>query len=89
MKIYDEIPLTEFEFWSGAKDRADVLTDEQLEQLDNALDAEYPNGIDANELNDMMWFNPDRIANLLGFDDFDTLERCNSGEDPYEYDEDE
>ena len=32
MKIYEEKSLTDFEFWSGAKDNATMLTIEELEQ---------------------------------------------------------
>ena len=31
MKVYSEMPLTSFEFWAGAKDRAKMLTYEEIE----------------------------------------------------------
>ena len=33
MKIYRETTLTDFEFWSGAKWRAEKLTYSELEQI--------------------------------------------------------
>ena len=37
MKVYNEMSLTSFEFWGGAKDRAKMLTYEELEQVEYAL----------------------------------------------------
>ena len=33
MKVYSEISLTRFEFWGGAKDRAKMLTYEEIEEI--------------------------------------------------------
>ena len=41
MKMYSEKSLSEFEFWSGAKDRAEKLTSEELDQIESTLE---PNG---------------------------------------------
>ena len=38
MKIYEEKSLADFEFWSGAKDNAAMLTIEELEQLGGLLE---------------------------------------------------
>lgn len=87
--------LTNFEFWSGAKERTDNLTIDQLDQLDYLLpDAmgwnETDNTPSDSEINDLFWFEEDFIAQLLGFDDWEALERHNSGEDEEdETDEDE
>lgn len=78
--------LTHFEFWSGARDRAATLTYDQLDRLDDLLpDAmgwddtdSIPSGT---EINDLFWFEEDFIAELLGFDDWEALERHNAGED--------
>ena len=32
-----EKPLSQFEFWSGAKERTDHLTTDQLDRLDNLM----------------------------------------------------
>ena len=41
MKAYSEISLTSFEFWGGAKDRAKILTYEELEQVVYVLEYIY------------------------------------------------
>ena len=41
MKAYSEISLTSFEFWGGAKDRAKILTYEELEQIGKVLQYIY------------------------------------------------
>ena len=38
MKAYSEISLTSFEFWGGAKDRAKMLSYEEIEQIGNVLE---------------------------------------------------
>lgn len=78
--------LTNFEFWSGAKERTDNLTIDQLDRLDYLLpDAmgwnETDNTPSDSEINDLFWFEEDFIAQLLGFDSWEALERHNAGED--------
>ena len=41
MKAYSEISLTRFEFWGGAKDRAKILTYEEIEQKGKVLEYIY------------------------------------------------
>ena len=41
MKVYNEMSLTSFEFWGGAKDRAKMLTYEELEEIGNVLEDIY------------------------------------------------
>ena len=41
MKAYSEISLTRFEFWGGAKDRAKILTYEEIEQKGKVLEHIY------------------------------------------------
>ena len=54
MKIYRETTLTDFEFWSGAKCRAEKLTSSELEQITEILEELYPDGIDETTINDLM-----------------------------------
>ena len=93
MKIYKEESLNNFEFWSGGRDRAEVLTYEQMEQVEAILEDLYPDGIDETEINDLFWFEEDTIAEWLGFESFEKLEKHNNGnedeEDEEEEDEDE
>ena len=41
MKVYSKMSLTSFEFWGGAKDRAKMLTYEEIEQIGNVLEDIY------------------------------------------------
>ena len=74
MKIITENSLNHFEFWSGGADRASVLTEEQMEQ---ALEMAFPDGVNETYLNDLFWFEEDYIASLCGFDSFADLEKFN------------
>lgn len=75
MKIYREIPLTEFEFWAGGKDTVEELTDSELEQIEQILEEIYPEGMSEFEVNDLFWFERDLIAEWLGYEDFDEIMR--------------
>lgn len=74
MQVTDEIRLIDFKFWSGAKQRADMLTASQLDEIEDMLEDIYPEGIDATTLNDIFWFEDDFIAELLGFESWEQLE---------------
>lgn len=70
MKIYRDDSLSNFEFWSGAKANAEEFTLEELDHIGNELellDCEG-NGYDETEINDMMWFEPERLAELIGLE---------------------
>jgi hypothetical protein len=79
MKIYKETSLQDFEFWSGAKDTAEVLTDEQLDHVESCLEETAPeDGYSEVDINDIFWFERDRIAEMLGFDSWEAPEESNS-----------
>lgn len=69
MKIFSDDSLREFDFWSGAKENANELSGEQLDNLETILEDAYPEGIDATTLNDLMWFEFDTIKEWLGIED--------------------
>lgn len=81
--------LSEFHFWSGACCRADQLTIDQLACLDDVIPewmqwGEYsPDGHipSDTEINNLFWFDEDLIAQMLGYKNWEALERHNSGED--------
>ena len=73
MKTYRDVPLTEFEFWAGAKVTVKYLTDDELEQIEQILEDLYPEGLDETELNDIFWFERDLIAEWLGYQNFDEI----------------
>lgn len=80
MKIIKEIDgLTDFEPWSSAVSTYETLTYEQLKQLDSILEECYPEGATDTEINDLLRFDTDWIAEMLGFRNWEHLERVNSG----------
>ena len=87
MKIYREQSLSNFEFWSGAKDRAQVLTDSDFDTIEAMLEDLYPDGASETDINDFFWFEEDTIADWLGFESWEALERDHNGDDDEEDDE--
>lgn len=81
MKIYAEKSLRNFEFWSGAKYRAEMLTCSEFDQIEAVLEDIYPDGCDETTVNDIFWFEEDWIAEMLGFEDWEALERDHNGEE--------
>lgn len=88
MKIYSEISLENFEAWSGAVDTMNTLRNLEAETGDNIFDnlesmIEDVMGDDMSEtgLNDFLWFENDTIAEWLGFNDWEELEKKANDED--------
>ena len=73
MKIYREIPLTEFDFWAGGKDTVEELTKEELDQIERILEEISPEGMDETDVNDFFWFERELIAEWLGYENFDEI----------------
>lgn len=70
MKIYRDENLSNFEFWSGAISNAEEFTLEELDRIGDeleALDCEG-NGYDETQINDLMWFEPEYLASLIGLE---------------------
>lgn len=67
MKYVVENSLSNFPFWSGAKDTAEQLTDEQFELVEQVLEEIQPEGgwTDTG-INDLFWFEPDTILKWAG-----------------------
>ena len=89
MKVFTEIELRNFEFWSGAKYTAEHLTDNELDTIEAILEDEYPDGLDETKINDIFWFEEDWIAEMLGYADFEALVKRDEEEEDWEDDEDE
>ena len=68
MKVYKEINLRNFKFWSGAKDNAGTLTNEQLDKVDSILEELYPYGMNETEINNFFGFGFDTIREWLGIE---------------------
>ena len=69
MKVYKEMNLRDFQFWSGAKSNAETLTGEQLDMVESILEDCYSEGIDETTINDIFWFDFDTIREWLGIED--------------------
>lgn len=70
-----EKSLRDFDFWAGAKDTVAHLTLEDLDRIEEYLEnvdwtSEMPT---QTEINDLFWFNPDYIACILGYEDWEEL----------------
>jgi hypothetical protein len=96
MKMYKEESLSNFEFWSGAKDRADKLTSEELDQIESSLEDLYPDGMSETEINDLFWFDFETVLEWIGKEEceycgelFDQGEECNCQEKEEEETEEE
>ena len=77
MKLYSETGLSSFNFWSGAKDNAAELTDDQLEAVESMLEDIYPDGMEETALNDLFWFDFDTVKEWLGISDSEEEENIN------------
>ena len=69
MKVYSEINLRDFKFWSGAKSNAETLTSEQLDMVESILEKLCPDGMEDVKINDFFWFGFDTIREWLGIKD--------------------
>ena len=68
--------------WSGAKDRVEDLTDEDLDIIIDTLNSidDEDKGIDETELNDFLWFEDNTYAEWLGYADAEELWENRRGE---------
>jgi len=71
--IIKEINLQEFNTWSGATDTVKHLTSEELETIEMNIIEIYPNGLTETQLNDILWFESDMIAEWLGYNEFEEI----------------
>lgn len=76
MKIYREMSLSEFDFWSGAYDRAKYVRDHEFDMIEEELEECLGPEISETIINDLFWFEFDTIAGWLGYkDEEDFLKR--------------
>lgn len=69
MKIYRDESLSSFEFWSGAVENAEEFTIEELDRITEELEAaDNGDGYDETQINDLMWFEPEYLASLIGLE---------------------
>lgn len=69
MKIYSDIRLRQFEFWGPAKERAEQLSYNEMNEVEDHIEELYPDGISDGELNDMFAYDFDSVVRWLGYDD--------------------
>ena len=70
--------LLNFDFWGGAIYTVTHMTSEQLEQVEDFLEIDCEGEYyTETEINDLFWFEPDLIAEWLGFESFEDLEKHN------------
>ena len=75
MIIKIETDLSSFDFWSGAASRAAILTNAEFDAIESEFEYLYPDGMNETQLNDIFWFEPDLLAQILGFSDWEELEK--------------
>ena len=76
MKVYSEVSLIDFNFWGGAKDTVEELYEEDFNIIQSAIEEMEcdKNGmIEEVDLNDIIWFERDWIARILGYEDYEEL----------------
>lgn len=67
MKVYSEITLLQFTAWSGGIDTQKRIIEEgKSKAFDSLIEEEYPDGISAGKLNDLLWFDSEWIFKALG-----------------------
>ena len=54
MRVISEMSLTSFQFWGGAKERAKMLTYEEIEQIGEVIEEIYEE-IEDVTINDLFW----------------------------------
>ena len=73
MRVTSELNLTNFDFWSGAKDH--YFTYNELKELEYQLEEFYPDGATETTINDLFWFEEQFLCECIGIDYSDYLER--------------
>ena len=76
MKYYVETSLENFEAWSGGRDTLEVLIEKGLcDTVENILNDIYADEAPTDtEINDILWFSRDEIAEWCGFSSWEALE---------------
>lgn len=69
MKISYDLDLERFEAWSGAVNTLNTIIDEgKCDALEWLLEDLYPDGMTDTQLNDLLWFEPDWVFEMLGIE---------------------
>lgn len=82
MRVVKEFNLEDFEAWAGGKDTLNTLIEKDLVEKADIIIEQYFNDCGdtepptETELNDLLWFERDWLAESLGFGSWDELEGC-------------
>lgn len=89
MKIYCDVSLENFEYWAGAVDTAEKITEAgKWGCLEAILEDLYPDGMTDTQLNDLLWFEPETVYEWLGItEEEEEEEGYKSPEECEDYDE--
>lgn len=69
MKIVNEISsLDDFEFWGPAVETVNSMSDEVKNNVFEAIEDAYPDGLDETSFNDILAYNDDWLKEVVGFD---------------------
>lgn len=67
MIVKNDIYLRDFNAWSGGRETLDRLIEAGVdEDFQHYIESLYPDGIDATQLNDWLWFDKDNIFAMYG-----------------------
>jgi hypothetical protein len=71
MRVYnDNLTLSNFDAWSGAKDTKETIIKAGKERdFEYLIEELYPDGITDTQLNDLLWFDSEWIFESLGIDE--------------------
>lgn len=74
MKVYTEVHLKDFDTWCGANSTKDSLFEYELDIIEECLEELFPDGLSETQINDILWFETDTIAEWLGYESWEHLE---------------
>lgn len=63
----------DFKFYGGAKCTVMYLSTKEIETIYKKLDKMFPDGMTSMQLNNFFWFEDDRIAQMLGYNNFEEI----------------
>lgn len=91
MKYTNECSLENFEAWSGGKDTLDVLIEKgDCDEVEVFIEMNWPDELPSEtDINDLLWFGRDEIAQHLGYADWEEYEYGKSEDDDEDEDEEE
>ena len=78
MKIYEDISLRNFKFWSGGKDNSELLTSEELDKVEDMyfdIESDKNNTYVNAYVNDCFWFDFRNICACIDLDYEEVIKR--------------